>query len=177
MAQNDKIFCFLCSLFQELCIHHMIIISLYLQAYIIISSGVFLHCYVNFYFNFHFNFWGQLGCNGKKWPKMAKSCTYRTPYINMIRIFSVQWCHLHFFFYFKILIFQVVREVKGQKMTQIDKKFSLSHSVSQEPYLIWLWFLVHMYKMMISPAIFFIFSKLWFCLFFGGWDKREENGP
>ena len=41
---------------------------------------------------------------------------------------------------------------------------NLSHSVSQELYLIWLWFLVHMCKILIPPAIFFffIFSKFWF---------------
>ena len=45
--------------------------------------------------------------------------------------------------------------VKGPKKAQNDKKF-LSHSVSQELYLICLWFLIHMCKM-ISPAMFFSF--------------------
>ena len=40
-----------------------------------------------------------------------------------------------------------------QKMVQNDKKI-LSHSISQEPYTSWLWFSVHMFKM-ISPAFFF----------------------
>ena len=39
------------------------------------------------------------------------------------------------FFNFKILIFWVVRGLKWQKMAQNDRKFCLSHSVSQE----WLW--------------------------------------
>ena len=47
--------------------------------------------------------------------------------------------------------------LKGQKTVHNDKKFCLSHSISQEPYIIWLWFLVHMCKMMISPVNFFIF--------------------
>ena len=42
-------------------------------------------------------------------------------------------------------------------------KKSLSHSVSQEPNQ----FLVYICKMMISPAIFFIFSKFWFFRFLG----------
>ena len=46
---------------------------------------------------------------------------------------------------------------KWSKMT-----VSLCISGSQELYFIWLWFLVHIYKMMISPVIFFIFSKFWF---------------
>ena len=51
---------------------------------------------------------------------------------------------------------------KGQKVAQNDKIFCLSHSASQEPYIIWLWFLVHMCK------IFFIFSEVWFLRFLGG---------
>ena len=40
--------------------------------------------------------------------------------------------------------------------------WGLSHSTSQELYIIWLWFSVHMSKMMISPVFFFIFLKFWF---------------
>ena len=55
--------------------------------------------------------------------------------------FLLQMCKMMtspeaFFFFFKILIFWVVRGVKGQKMAQSDKKFCLSHFVSQELYLI-----------------------------------------
>ena len=48
-------------------------------------------------------------------------------------------------------------------MAQNDKNLCLSHFISQEAYIIWLWFLLHICKMMISSAIFFIFSK--FCFF------------
>ena len=45
-----------------------------------------------------------------------------------------------FSFFFKILIFRTVIwvgvVVKGQKMVQNNKKFCLSHYVSQEPYII-----------------------------------------
>ena len=44
----------------------------------------------------------------------------------------------HFFHFFKILIFWAVRGVKGQKTAQNDKKFCLSHFISQEPYIRWL---------------------------------------
>ena len=81
---------------------------------------------------------------------------------------------IYFFHFFKILIFLVVRRVKWQKMAQNDKKFRLSHSISQELYLIWLWFLAHLYKIMISPAIFFIFSKFWFFWFLGGRVKGQK---
>ena len=67
-----------------------------------------------------------------------------------------------FFYFFKILIFWVVRMVKGQKMAQNDKKNCPSHFISQEPYIIWSWFMVFMCKRIISPGIFYIFSKFWF---------------
>ena len=51
------------------------------------------------------------------------------------------------------MIFWVVRGVKGEKMT---------HSISQEPYIIWLYFMVHVCKMKIFLGVFFIFSKLTF---------------
>ena len=67
----------------------------------------------------------------------------------------------HFFYFFKILIFQVVWGIKGLKMIQNDKKFCLTCSMSQEPYIIWLSCMVHMCKMIISPVGFIIFSKFW----------------
>ena len=72
---------------------------------------------------------------------------------------------IFFFHFFKILIFQVVRGVNVQKMVQNYKKFCPSHSISQELYIIWLSFMVHMCKMIISPDVFFHFFKVlifWF---------------
>ena len=51
----------------------------------------------------------------------------------------------------------------------------LCHFVSQEPCMISFWFLVHIYKMMISPANFFIFSKFWFWVFRGLKTKKNRN--
>ena len=42
-----------------------------------------------------------------------------------------------------------------QKILSVD-------SISQEPYIIWLSFMVHICKMIISSGTFFIFSKFWF---------------
>ena len=64
-----------------------------------------------------------------------------------------------FFHFFKILIFWVVSGVKGQKMVQNDKKICLSHSTSQEPYIIRLLFMVHMSAMIIFSGIFLIFQN------------------
>ena len=92
------------------------------------------------------------------------------PYIMWLS-FMVQKCKIIIspdgFFNFEIMIFQVVRGLKGQKMAQNENKFCLSHSVSQEPCIIWLRFLVHMCKIMISPANFFIFQNFDFGVFMG----------
>ena len=85
----------------------------------------------------------------------------------------------NFFFFWKCwflgslrgLVGGVGSRVKEQKMVQNDKKSYLSHSVPQEQYVIWLWFLVHMYKM-ISPGI-FIVSKFLSFGFLGG--KRVKT--
>ena len=61
-------------------------------------------------------------------------------------------------------------------MVQNDKKFCLWHSVSQEPYIIWLSFMLHLCKMIMSPGSFFIFSKFWFLGLLGR-GKRAKNGP
>ena len=63
--------------------------------------------------------------------------------------------------FLKILIFRVNSWVKGQIIAQNDK-LCLSHSISQEAYIIWLWFLVDMCKMMTCQDAFVIFSKFWF---------------
>ena len=67
-----------------------------------------------------------------------------------------------FSIFLKTLIFWVHRGVKGQKMVQNDKKLCLSHTMSQEPYIIWLSFMVQMCKMIISPGVFFNFKILIF---------------
>ena len=65
-----------------------------------------------------------------------------------------------FFHFFKIWIFWTVRGIKGQKTVQNDEKFCRSRSISQELYIIWLWFMVYICKMIISPDIFFHFFKI-----------------
>ena len=69
-----------------------------------------------------------------------------------------------FLYFFKILIFWVVTAAgrggdeggKGQKIIHNDKKFCLSPSIFQEPYIIRSLFVVQQYKMIFS-RIFFIF--------------------
>ena len=56
-------------------------------------------------------------------------------------------------------------------MVQDDKKLFF---ISQEPYIISLSLVVHKYKM-ISPVIFFIFSKLWFFGLLGGSKGKTDK--
>ena len=67
-----------------------------------------------------------------------------------------------FFFFLNFNFWGCVRGVKGQKAVQNDKKFCLLHSISQETYIIWLSFMVHICKMIICSGVFFVFSKFWF---------------
>ena len=84
--------------------------------------------------------------------------------------------HLHqvmispevFFSFFQSFVFLGCYWVKRAKMAQNDKKSCLSHFISRELYMIWLSFMVHLCKRMISPGVFFFsffFSKfLSFCV-------------
>ena len=61
---------------------------------------------------------------------------------------------MRFFHFFKILIFGLLGEYKGKKWSRMTKNCLLD-SISQEPYIIWLLFMVQMCKMIISPGTFF----------------------
>ena len=63
------------------------------------------------------------------------------------------------FHFFKILITWVFRGLKGWLMVQNDKNFCPLCSISQEPYIIWLSFMVYMCKMIIFAGIFSVFSN------------------
>ena len=83
------------------------------------------------------------------------------------------------FFNFKILIFQLVKRLKGQKMAQNDKNSCLLHLIFQEPCIIYLhlWYTC-IYKRIIYPGIFFIFFLLIFGIIRGrGCGKRVKSGP
>ena len=58
-------------------------------------------------------------------------------------------------------------------MAQNDKKACLSCSISQEPYIIWLSFMAHICKMIISPGDFFIFSNFWILRLLGWWKGKK----
>ena len=89
----------------------------------------------------------------------------------------VKWWHLQAFFSFfqNFDFFKLLVGVKGQKMVQNDKKFCPSCFISQEPYIIWLSFMLHMCKMIISPGVFFSFSKFWFFGLLGGQKGKKRS--
>ena len=96
--------------------------------------------------------------------------------VHMCRMIVSPGFFLHFS---QILVFRVNSGVKGQKWHKMTKN-CLSHSISQEAYIVWWWFLVHMCKMMTSPDAFFIFEKFDFLFCEGGlkgkkWPKMAEN--
>ena len=121
---------------------------------IIISFGVF------FISKFWFSGWSKvkgqkMTQNDKKFGLLHLICQER--YIKWL--WSLFMAHFFFFFYsFDFL--DCYGEVKGHKIAQNNKKSCFSHSVSQEPYIIWLWFLVHLCKMILSPVFFFLFFNI-----------------
>ena len=93
---------------------------------------------------------------------MTKNYVCRTPYLSKHTSYNHVFCCTSLkddisrcFYFFKILIFWVV--MGGSKSVKKGPKWQkiLSHSVSRKLYLIWLWLLVHMCKMMISPEFYF----------------------
>ena len=124
------------------------------------------------------------GWKGKKWPEMLKISVCHTLYFSNHRSYDLHlWytCNYQkiippgiFFIVFKIWIFRTIWGrglVKGQKMVQYNKKFCLLYLVAQEPYIIWLSFMLHLCKMKMSPGNFSIFWKF---LLFG--LLREGGG-
>ena len=77
------------------------------------------------------------------------------------------------FHFSKILIFCIARWVKRQKMVQNNKKFCPSPFIYQELYIIWLSFMEHMCKVIISPVVFFSFSKFRFFGLLGGLKDKK----
>ena len=115
--------------------------------------------------------------NGKKWSKVTKKiCLSRSvsqePYIIWLS-FIRRMCRMiispKVLSSFSIFVFFGLSGVPSeQKTVQNDKKFCPSRFIAQEPYIIWLSFMVNICKMIISPGTFFNFSKFSFFRLLGG---------
>ena len=119
------------------------------------QSGVFF-----IFLNFDF-----LGKNDKKRPIMTKNSValHISGIIHHMIVIYVKlvWNDISScFFIFSKFWFSGGRGVKGQKMTQNEKKFCLLRSISQEPYIISFSYMVHICKLIISMGIFFTFFKI-----------------
>ena len=87
---------------------------------------------------------------------------YLRDYIYPMIVICIKFKMIRHFlnFFSKFLCFWVVKRVKGQKMTQNYKKLCPLQFISQEPYIIWSWFMVHMCKRIISLGVFYIFFQI-----------------
>ena len=103
--------------------------------------------------------------NSPKWKIKVTSVTHHISGIAdiwswpLIRLCKMMISPSIFSDFFKILIFPVVSEVKGQKMTQNFKRFCRMHYITQEPYIIWLSCMVYICKMIITLGVIFIFQN------------------
>ena len=123
----------------------------------------FVFCFVFFIFSKFWSFWVASGVKGQKMVQNYKrfcllGSMSQEPYI-IWYLFMVRLCKMIIFqcflFYFFQNVFFFVFSGVGQKMVQNDIKFCLSHSISQEPYIIWMSFVVHIFKTIISTDVFF----------------------
>ena len=162
---------------------HSVCCTPHLRNYTLHDCHLWCKCVKWWYLQVFFSilkFWFSVlsGCwKGKKWPKMTKFFVCYTLYFrNHISDKKIISPGIFFILFSKFRssgYLGVWGVVKEQKIAQNDKKFCLSHFVSQEPYIIWLWVLVHMCKMIISRANFFIFQTFDFKVFRG--IKRAKN--
>ena len=82
-----------------------------------------------------------------------------------------------FFFFFSFLFFRLLGRWKGKTWPKMTKKFCLVRFISQELYIIWLSFMVHLCKMMISPGVFFsFFQNFWFYGLLQGEGRGVQRG-
>ena len=109
-------------------------------------------------FNFQVQYWGKRAKHGLKWQKIVCCTPYLSKHTSYDCVYcwtSLKWWHLQMHLH----------------ISKMTKKFCLTL------YLIWLWFLVHMCKMMISPAIFSHFFKILIFLVFQSyqWMPRGNS--
>ena len=117
-----------------------------------------------------FSFLGLLGGWKDKKQLKKKNNNYirHTPYLRNSIAYDhdfwytcVKWWYLQvlFFIFSKFWFFGLLGGSKGKKIAQNDKRPCPLHFISQEPYIIWSWFMVRMCKRLISLGVFYIFSK------------------
>ena len=120
-----------------------------------------------------FSFFQNFGFSGCSWgirkkmaqndKKFSQSCPIsQDPFIIWLS-FVVRKCKIIkspglFFIFFKIMIFWVVRRVKGQKMAQNNKNLSVMPFILGTIHHM-IFIMVQICKRIISPSVFYIFPK------------------
>ena len=114
-------------------------------------------------------FWVYRGgeVKGVKNGPECQKIVCRAPYLRNSTSYDCHlWCKCEMiispgvFFNFSILILQVVRGLKGQKMAQNDKNFCLLHFMFQKPYMIFIYGTHVCIKGKYHQAFFFFFFKI-----------------
>ena len=126
-----------------------------------IFPGIFFF----FIFSKFWFFWVTSRAKGQKMVQNYKmfcllGSISREPYIVWF-LFMVHLCKMiifpcFLFHFFQNVVFLVFSGV-GKKTVENDIKFCQSHSISREPYIIWMSFMVHIFKTIISTDRFFFF--------------------
>ena len=137
-----------------------------------------------FYFFKIVIFWVVRGIKGQKTIQNKKKILWVLLHISgiihcMIVIYGTHICKMIispclFLIFSKFWFFGLLGGIKGQKTIQNDNKLSVLRSIFQEPYIVWLSFIVHMCRMITSQVVFFNFSKFWFSGVEG--QKVTQNG-
>ena len=108
---------------------------------------------------------------------MTKHSVYRTWYLRNHSSYDHHLRYIHeykmFFLFFQNFDFLGCLEGQRENMPQNDKKLCTLHFISQEPYIIWSWFMVHMCKRIIFPSVFYIFWNFNFQVQY--WGKRAKH--
>ena len=115
------------------------------------------------------------GVKVQKRSRMTKNYVCHTPYLRNHISYDIiyhLWCKCVKWYYLKVFFSmlkfwfsRLSRGRKGKKWPKMTNFFVCLTPYSQEAYIIWLWFWVHMCKMMISTAKFFIFQNFDFWVF------------
>ena len=136
----------------------------------IISQDVF------FSFSKCWFFWVVRGVKVQKTVQNdKKSFVHHTSYLRNhtsydchLQYTYVKWYLQAFFSFFQNFdFFGYKGGKKGKNSLKWQKILSVALNIS-EPCIIWSLFMLHMCKMIISPIVFYIFSKFWFLGLFGG---------
>ena len=76
------------------------------------------------------------------------------------------------FIFSKFWFFGLLGRSKGKNGPKWQKLWPL-HFMSQESYIIWSWYMIHMCKRIISSGVFYIFSKFKFLVSIVEWKSKK----